>query len=360
MTTGGQTPGSVASGSLGPHGLRDGLMLNQGEEDEEMHPKLKRARQTMQIQSQLKSLPAPSNEVEIQMPELEDQDIDGEAALEEDAADLDKRREQQEQARLEIERKKRSKAVQRDLPRPVAPHLIFRDAEDEAAASTGLSAAVRAAEDLVFEEMVALASHDAVHHPMKGARPPKKAPAIDDFSLSDLKAAEQLVADEAASIVAAVGGYDIIEACLAQAMEERTVDYSFNPQAKKYQDWRSISQSDQLEAAKHTFTLVEAQLQKDAKRAKKLEDKLQKLLGGYMNKVQGSIKKMSSLAEERETLLVETGVFRTLAAQETSSLKSRPRDIEELVEQEKARNVRLQARFKQMKRLAVDLDEKLQ
>merc|ERR1719436_2001139 len=113
MTTpGGMTPGGSSAG-----GLRDGLLLNHGEEDDEaMPPKLKKARMQMQIASQLKSLPAPTNEVEISMPELDNEEPQGEAPLEEDAADADKRRERQEQERLEAERAKRSQPVQRNLP----------------------------------------------------------------------------------------------------------------------------------------------------------------------------------------------------------------------------------------------------
>merc|ERR1719491_1009428 len=72
----------------------------------------------------LKGLPAPTNEVEILMPELEQDEPQGEAPLEEDAADAVRRREQQEQDRLEAERLRQTQAVQRNLPRPVAPQLM--------------------------------------------------------------------------------------------------------------------------------------------------------------------------------------------------------------------------------------------
>merc|ERR1711972_874594 len=73
-----------------------------------MHPKMKAHQAQMQIRTQLQGLPAPMNEVEISMPELQQDDLPIEEPLEEDAADADRRRE-----RMEVERKEQERLKQR-------------------------------------------------------------------------------------------------------------------------------------------------------------------------------------------------------------------------------------------------------
>merc|ERR1712061_900722 len=101
-----------------------------------------------------------------------------------------------------------------------------------------------------------------------------------------------------------------------------------------------------LEASTHMFKVAEAQLQKESKRAKKLEDKLDRVLGGYVGKSKQSIDKMASFSEERETTAVEIEVFRTLAAREDKAIESRIEELRDSVEAEKSRNARLRTRFK--------------
>ncbi|CAJ1437917.1 unnamed protein product [Effrenium voratum] len=181
---GGATPGAASSSNS----LRDGLTLNQDEEMEEMPDKLRRANLRMQMQAALGSLPAPMNEVEISMPELMEEETDGQAPLEEDAADADKRRERQEQERLEIERQKQSQPVKLGLPRPVQTSMmIFESSAAQAGeALSGPQHLLQQAEAMLHEEMGNMVTRDAVLFPVKGAKPPKKAPAPDvDLSLEE-------------------------------------------------------------------------------------------------------------------------------------------------------------------------------
>lgn len=316
----------------------------------------------MQIQSQLRSLPAPTNEVEICMRELDIEEPPVEAPLEEDAADADKRRERLEQERLAAERAKRSQPVQRGLPRPVAPLLAPapEEVEDGTASTPAASRAQPQAEGLLFDEMVALMAHDAFRFPMRGARPPKKAPELEEFAEPELRRAEALLAEEAEAFVAAVGGVEMVDSSLQAAMEEDSVNLAYVPRAKRHLDWRMLEKPDRLEAMTHLFKIAEGQLQKDAKRAKKLEEKLDRLLGGHIALARKAAQKAAAHAEERETVVMETEVFETMAAREASSLRSRAEDLEDQVRQEKERNARLQERYKKFKNLARDLDERLQ
>lgn len=366
--------GSAAPSAAGSVALRDGLALNQGDEDMGMPEKLRKAQQKMQMETALRSLPAPVNEVEISMPELEDEAPAREEELEEDAADADKRAERLAQEKREAERQKQSQPVKRGLPRPTVPQaMIFSSSflaggSQSSSSTAGTGGLLQQAEDLLHEEMAALINHDAFVHPTKQTKPPKKLVELQDFRPDDLARAEELLSAELSEFEALAGGEQtdtaslqpVFEASLGSTSLGHLGHFVYVPQAKRYAEWRTVEKGDRLEAAKHAFELAEAQAQKDSKRAKKLEDKLNLVLGGYMGKVKQSMSKLGSLSEECETAVVEADVFRTLRAREEKAITSRVDELRELVDREKARNAKLQARYKELKLLERKIDEKLQ
>lgn len=103
-----------------------------------------------------------------------------------------------------------------------------------------------------------------------------------------------------------------------------------------------------LEASKHAYELSEKEVQREGKRSQKIEVKLERVLGGHMMKAKQSLQKIAALAEERETLEVETEVFRTLRAREESAVGSRVEELREQVDKEKERNAKLQARYREL------------
>merc|ERR1712085_201762 len=156
------------------------------------------------------------------------------------------------------------------------------------------------------------------------------------------------------------GGEELCDDALRTVMQEELGSFTYLPQAKKFAEWRTVDKPNRLEAATHSFQLLEGQLQKESKRAKKLEDKLERVLGGYMGKAKQSFGKVGSFAEERETIAVEIEVFHTLAAREEKAIESRVQEFREMVEREKTRNSRLQQRYKGLKLLQKRLEDKLE
>lgn len=79
------------------------------------------------INDGLSRLPAPKNEYQIMVPELEEE-RPSEDVIEEDMEDVLKRRKEIEDAKLAAEMRKRSQSVQRDLPRPLSTKGVTRRA----------------------------------------------------------------------------------------------------------------------------------------------------------------------------------------------------------------------------------------
>jgi len=330
-----------------------------------MPDRIRKANQRMQMQAALGSVPAPMNEVEISMPDLMEEEADTQAPLEEDAADADKRRAKEEQKRLEIERQKQSQPVKLGLPRPVQTGMmIFESAASQAGeVLEGPKHLLQQAETLLHEEMGAMVTRDAFLFPVKGAKPPKKAPPAGiDFSLEELKGASELLEDELEAFAQDAGGGHNSEVAVQAAFDESTSSepYVFLPSAKRYVDGRLLGKKERVESARHKFEIVDSHHQKEVKKSKKLEEKMERLLGGYMTKARQALLHIRKLSEERETISIETEVFQTLRAREEKAIQSRVEELRDQVEHEKQRNLKLQNRYKALRMLQKQIDDKLQ
>jgi len=306
-----------------------------------------------QMRSKLTDLPAPLNEVEISMPELEAEDSTlKQQQLEEDAADADARRAKEHQQKLEEEKERRSQAVKQGLPRPALPHTVncptFLTADDPQI--------LQQAETLLHEEMTLMTEHDAVNHPMKGVKPPKKQVDLMVIPKEELHFADELL-DGETKLLAGSTDADAVLAALEDGLKE---NLAYLPSANKYVEWRMIAKGERLEAAKHMFELAETQVQRESKRSRKLEEKLDLTLGGFMQKARQSIERIKALYEEKETIVDETEVFRTLRAREETAIQTRVEEIDVAVQREKDRNAKLQARYKNLKNVEKIIDTKLQ
>merc|ERR1711976_83643 len=122
---------------------------------------------------------------------------------------------------------------------------------------------------------------------------------------------------------------------------------------------RMLGKRELLEAQKNVYEMSEKEVQREGKRSQKLEVKLERILGGHMMKAKQSLQKIAALAEERETLEVETEVFRTLRAREESAVTTRIEELREQMEREKERNAKLQARYRNLQLEQRKLEELL-
>lgn len=333
------------------------------EELDQMPEKLRKANQRMQMQAALGSLPAPMNEVEISMPELMDEEADGQAPLEEDQADLDKRRAKEEELRMEIERQKQSQPVKMGLPRPVTSHFIFESSAEKGTgeALSGPQHLLLQAEQMLHEEMRNMVTRDAVLFPVKGAKPPKTAPVESPVTLEELTEASAMLEEELHEFSQITGGEVRAEAQLLAAFEEGEVkQFVFLPTLKRFVDLRKLGKKERTEAFQHQFEMVDANQQKELKKVKKLEEKMERLLGGYTTKARQASQHIRKLAEERETVAIETEVFETLRAREVKAIQTRVEELQELVDREKARNKKLQNRYKEMQKAVEQINGKLQ
>jgi pre-mRNA-splicing factor CDC5/CEF1 len=216
MATPGATPGPGLTPRLGmtpaqdgqafgvtPRGtpFRDELRINEEMEMTE-NVKLEKRRQEelrKNLRSGLMSLPQPKNEYQIVVQPVQDE-VEAEERMEEDMSDRMARERADEKAREEALLRKRSKVLQRELPRPpagaleIVRGLIIRGGEGRG--SFVPPTMFEQADELINREMLALLEHDNAKYPLEEKEKEKKKgkrkekvyiPEIEDFEEDELK-----------------------------------------------------------------------------------------------------------------------------------------------------------------------------
>ncbi|KAG6003066.1 Pre-mRNA-splicing factor cef1 [Claviceps maximensis] len=258
-----------------------------------------------QLQSGLASLPKPKDsEWEFELPDEQQEGPYAPNAQErEDAAERDRREQERRAVEEELERRRRTQVMQRDLPRPLVVDLaaLLRKAESLQSA----------AEAMIARETAILMANDAAKFPLPGSHAggvaPKKMQRFDDASLAD---ARLLILSETKP---------------RPAKEE--MQTLFDGRAKSslllglgcYSD----DEQDQNEAMRAAFESVQDPIMSSAEQGAKLEKKLSLHLGGYQKRQKMLKEKMANAADALEKARNALSGFRTLAVSEDVAIERR-------------------------------------
>ncbi|RVW44243.1 Cell division cycle 5-like protein [Vitis vinifera] len=207
MLTPSATPGGVGS-TPGGTPIRDELHIN---EDMDMHDsaKLELRRQAdlrRNLRSGLGSLPQPKNEYQVVIQPIPEDNEEPEEKIEEDMSDRLARERAEEEARQQALLRKRSKVLQRELPRPPVASLdLIRNSlmrADEDKSSFVPPTLIEQADEMIRKELLGLLEHDNAKYPLdeKTEKEKKKGgkrsangksagsvPDIEDFEEAELK-----------------------------------------------------------------------------------------------------------------------------------------------------------------------------
>jgi pre-mRNA-splicing factor CDC5/CEF1 len=122
------------------------------------------------LRSGFASIPQPKNEYQIVMPPITEENEESEEKIEEDMSDRLARERAEEQARQEALLRKRSKVLQRSLPRPPAASVeILRQSLIKGGESRSTfvpPTSLEQADELINEELLRLLEHDNAKYPL--------------------------------------------------------------------------------------------------------------------------------------------------------------------------------------------------
>lgn len=289
-------------------------------------------RSTESLASALHTLPAPKNDFELVVDGADDIEAPVPPVLEEDAAERDARL----QAEADAERKRafarRSHAVQRDLPRPLA-------------VDAAVAHALRAYHDdpvqrAIDDEMLALIEYDAHLYPQPGSRVAGGAlaslPAYSDEALAH---ANDLVQAELAT---ALGFPGARPATLQAMLAERAAGFEaplahvraetvYSAEHKTYVLRSTLTDAAVREGQAALLATLRTQLGDQAALAAKGERTLGKLLGGYQARSKTLAGKIAAAASAYVDASQNLAAFERLALGEDAAAADRQAQLQKAV-----------------------------
>jgi pre-mRNA-splicing factor CDC5/CEF1 len=279
---------------------------------------------------QLQSLPEPEYVYEVALPEqpseedvqYEDGRPQGSSRVIEDAAEVRAKRLAQERQREEEELARRSSVLKRGLPRPSL--IAVKELSAPTLSGKSYPASVTAASRVINEEMVRIMQHDALKFPTAGDFDLDSYQELEDIPDTYLSAARDLLQKDAPDFGSEKG--QAFLAAFNATWERLHKDLVFipvpnAPGAGKM--GRPTTEAEWRKCLSLQYTALKAKFDKDAKRATKIEAKLQVTTLGYVNRSAQLQQGMVDAADVLSRSRMEAECFTALLAQEERALARR-------------------------------------
>ncbi|KAL1332055.1 hypothetical protein AAHE18_12G235300 [Arachis hypogaea] len=332
----GMTPARDGYASMTPKGtpLRDELHIN---EDVDMHERakleLQRAEIRRSLRSGLGSLPQPKNE-DAEEPEEK---------IEEDMSDRIAREMAEEEARQQALLRKRSKVLQRELPRPPAASLeLIRNSvirADGDKSSFVPPTSIEQADEMIRRELLALLEHDNAKYPLdeKVNKEKKK---------GAKRVADKLIKDEAHYLRVALGHESEPLEEFIEAHRTGLNDLMFFPTRNAYGLSSVAGNMEKLAALQNEFENVRKKLDQGKEKVVKLEKKAILLTQGYEMRAKNSLwPQIEATSKQMDIAATELECFEALQKQEKLAASHRINNLWEEVQKQKELERTLQYKY---------------
>ncbi|KAF0491420.1 Pre-mRNA-splicing factor CDC5/CEF1 [Gigaspora margarita] len=285
-----------------------------------------------QLRAGLLNLPAPKNDFEIVLPDVEGKEElkDDTEGIEEDASDRDKKlkalQEEEEMARL----RRRSQAVQRDLPRPVNVNSTLETSLEDVLDSDS------EIQRLVDIEMVKLLRRDAIMHPVHGSKP-------ENLDLESLEEFPDELIDQ-----------------VKKEIDLELTKVTNEPSNEDFDEiWNQLNNTPEIDEFINQFETNRNLMIKEATKATKLEKKLNIILGGYAARSQTLSKNVSETFDEIEQAKIELDSFQSLSISEEEAIPKRIQSLQNEVDYLIKRESELQQRYSSLSTERQDIQERI-
>ncbi|CAN8305714.1 unnamed protein product [Cochlearia groenlandica] len=379
MLTPSMTPGSAghtprigltpsrdgSSFAMTPKGtpFRDELHIN---EDMDMHESAKLERQRREearrsLRSGLTGLPQPKNEYQIVTQPPPEESEEAEEKIEEDMSDRIAREKAEEEARHQALLKKRSKVLQRDLPRPPAASLeLIRNSllsADGDKSSVVPPSPIEVADKMVREELLHLLEHDNAKYPLhekaekkKGAKnrtnsSTSQALAIDDFDESELQEADRLIKEEGQFLCVAMGHENESLDDFVEAHNTCVNDLMYFPTRNAYGLSSVAGNADKVAALQVEMENTRKKMEEDEKKAENMKAKYKTYTKGHERRAETVWSQIEASLKQIEIGGTEVECFKALKRQEEMAATFRKKNLEDEVVKQKETERKLQARY---------------
>ncbi|KAL4378741.1 hypothetical protein GQ457_02G033850 [Hibiscus cannabinus] len=342
--------------------IRDELHIN---EEMDLHDsaKLEQRRQAdvrRNLRSGLGSLPQPKNEYQIVIHPPPEESEEPEEKIEEDMSDRIARERAEEEARHQALLKKRSKVLQRELPRPPSASLeLIRDSlmrTDGDKSSFVPPTLIEQADEMIRKELLSLLEHDNAKYPLdekanKGKKKGSKRssngsiPSIEDFEEDEMKEADSWIKEEAECLRVAMGHeYESLDD-FVEAHNTCLNDLMYFPTRHAYGLSSVAGNAEKLAALQTEFDNVKKKMDNDKSKAEGMEKKYSVLTQGYERRAATLWRQIESTVKQIDTAGTELECFQALQKQEQLAASHRINGLWEEVQKQKELEQTLQRRY---------------
>jgi len=271
--------------------------------------------------------------------------------IEEDAEDALARLQHEEKLREVAAMSRRSQAIIRKLPRPVTLNFTIKSQIEDPVKQE------------ITDEMLNILKFDSAKYPLQSGKNKKqpKFPLIEDYSDLQLQQARELIynetqnlekeqkeAEKEGKMTDVVDGATLlkvppqVQGHLWETLENDTM---FLPSEKKYGLLSTASPEVQLQAWTQQFGLLREHLAKETKKAQKLENVIQILIGGYQDRGKNLRQSLENTFSQYEDNSSDLDCFQMLEKYENVAIPNRIHALQGQVEVHKALEKSLQARY---------------
>ncbi|XP_008370738.3 cell division cycle 5-like protein [Malus domestica] len=356
----GMTPSRDSFG-MTPKGtpIRDELRIN----EEIDTPNSAKLEQRRNLQFGFGSLPQPKNEYQIVVQPAPEDNEEPEEKIEEDMSDRLARERAEEEARQQALLRKRSKVLQRELPRPPAASLeLIRNSlikADGDRSSFVPPTHIEQADEMVKAELLSLLEHDNAKYPLtekvdkrkkkgskRSANGPSTVPVIENFEEDELKDADSLIKEDAEILRVAMGHENESLDEFLEAHKTCLNDLMYFPTRGAYGLSSVAGNMEKLAALQNEFENVKRKMDDDIQKAASIENKVKVRTYGYeMRAKEGLWPKIEETFKQIDTAAKELECFKALQKQERLAATHRINNIWEEVQNQKELERQLQKQY---------------
>lgn len=345
--------------------LRDELRIN---EEMDMHDSAKLELRTQaelrrNLRSGLTTLPQPKNDYQIVVQPFTEDSEEPEEQIEEDMSDRLARERAKEEERQQALLRKRSKVLQRDLPRfPTASLDLIRNSlvvAEEDKSSFVPPTLIEQADEMIRKELLTLLEHDNVKYPLdekmdkekkKGAKrvngkSAASIPGIEDFEEDKLKEADDAIREEVQFLRMAMGHENESLDEFSEAHKTCLNDLMYFPTRNAYGLSSVAGNVEKLVAYQNEFENVKQKMDDDAKKAQRLEQKIKLLTHGYQMRAGKLWSQIEATFKQMDTAGTELECFQALQKQEQYAASHRINSLWKEVKKQKELEQTLQRRY---------------
>lgn len=349
---------------------------------------------TTSLQKKLARLPQPKNNFEISMPdeaeldaaeqaEASDSATEGTSAHVADQAEVDREAAEARKAAADAAWAKRSRALQRGLPRPTfVNNAVLRPPPSTPAEEISLTDQQKA-EELIKKEMLTMLHYDSLHNPpftlladlsrntdgklLSAVAQKKRLQQVnttheaflrdseyEEFSDESLAQAAAAIEAETAVVRGAMGHGEVSGEAYARVWEECLAQVLHLPQHHRFTRANLVPKAERVSAAERRLEMLRGLMAEEAKKAARQEKRLSILLGGYQSRAQTLIKAIQESVEQIEQSQIELTSLEHLRQQEIGAIVRRTEMLKVDVERQRSRETQLQKTYAQMARLRED------